>query len=135
MQDRMFDMVDINEEIERAKSTLEAADFAFQRHATKFDNNEIFEDATLVKKTNRHRNLQDVEVEEKPRPKAAFKWAKVSEMEEDPTQLKSITARKARINSLIAENTNADFPFEGPAIKIKPKSAFKSDKRKKTVSF
>ncbi|XP_046735859.1 uncharacterized protein LOC124405204 [Diprion similis] len=129
MQDRMFDMVDINDEIERAKSTLEAADFAFQRHATKFDNNEFFEDATSVNKTNRHRKLQDIEVDERPRPKAAFK-------EEDPTQLKSITARKARINSLIAENTNADyFPYGGTEIKTKPKSAFKSDKRKKTVSF
>uniref|UniRef100_A0ABD2W6K7 Uncharacterized protein n=1 Tax=Trichogramma kaykai TaxID=54128 RepID=A0ABD2W6K7_9HYME len=40
IEDRMFDMIDLNAEIEKAKNTLGAADNLFQRHALRFDNQE-----------------------------------------------------------------------------------------------
>ncbi|CAL7951023.1 unnamed protein product [Xylocopa violacea] len=49
MQDRIFDVIDLNAEIEKARNTLEQADIAFQRHATKFDNTDTCEDLSSKK--------------------------------------------------------------------------------------
>lgn len=140
-QDRMFDMIDINAEIERAKTTLEAADFAFQRHATKFDNEEFEDPAASQQKSFERMSKKQpevVEVEEKPKPKGQYKWSKLSDLEDDPNELKSVKARKARINSLIAETLATDSlpDYEtGNEVMLKPKSVPKTDKRRKNVKF
>lgn len=135
----MFDMVDMDAEIERAKATLGAADLAFGRHAAKFDNNEVPEltdDASMLQKIQRSRQMKQADVDEKSMTKSApFKWSRVAQMEEDPYELKSVKARKARINSLIAENATTDDYYEIDEPKPKSRSSGKSDKRKKSVGF
>ncbi|XP_012269059.4 uncharacterized protein LOC105693604 [Athalia rosae] len=129
----MFDMIDIDAEIERAKSTLEAADCAFQRHATKFDNEDPGE-TTMTDKFNRSRKMTDAEVEVKQKPSGPFKWSQVCQADDD-IPLMSVRARKARINSLVSEMTAADPPSETRDLRVIGRSMEKGDKRKKSVSF
>ncbi|XP_015602505.1 uncharacterized protein LOC107271255 [Cephus cinctus] len=130
MQDRMFDMIDINAEIERAKNTLEAAGTAFQRHATKFDNDEDLNDLPLSQKIERSRKLAVLDPIEKPKPKMpSIKWTKMQEQDEGDSE-KFMRARQARINSLIADNVLTETPGEN-----QPKRRSSFLKRKKSVSF
>ncbi|XP_023288689.1 uncharacterized protein LOC105698959, partial [Orussus abietinus] len=128
--DRIFDVTDINAEIERAKSTLEAADTAFQRHAVKFDNDDEFEETlSLAQRIERNRKLAAIDPIEKPKlPPPVVKWSRYPETDEEPTRNKAMQTRQARINSLIAENAmtdNAPPPQKGGSFL----------KRKKSVSF
>lgn len=132
MQDRIFDVIDLNAEIEKAKNTLEAADVVFQRHATKFDNqsNEEEESMSLAQKLDRSRKIANMElVPEKPKKPKTFlmKWSKVSVEEPKAGQ----TGRQRRINSLIDTSEIGD-PLD--ALVMQPMKR-KLLKRKKSVSF
>ncbi|KAL6255271.1 hypothetical protein P5V15_013608 [Pogonomyrmex californicus] len=129
MQDRIFDVIDLNAEIEKAKSTLEAADVVFQRHATKFDNQGDEEQTTsLAQKLDKTRKIANVRVPEKSKPKIFFlKWPKM--LVEEPKIAQ--TGRQRRINSLIDTGEITD-PLE--TLMMQPIKR-KFLKRKKSVSF
>ncbi|XP_011879642.1 PREDICTED: uncharacterized protein LOC105568522 isoform X2 [Vollenhovia emeryi] len=133
MQDRVFDVIDLNAEIEKAKSTLEAADIVFQRHATKFDNQGADDEQTmsLAQRLDRTRKIANVELE-KPRPKTfLIKWPKMPVDEPDAAQPTAQTGRQRRINSLI-DTSEIGNPLETLAMQpIKRRFM----KRKKSVSF
>ncbi|KMQ94342.1 hypothetical protein RF55_5519 [Lasius niger] len=129
MQDRIFDVIDLNAEIEKAKNTLEAADIVFQRHATKFDNqnNEDEQTMSLAQKLDRTRKIANMDlVPEKPKKPKTFlmKWSKVPVEEPEAGQ----TGRQRRINSLI-DTSEIDDPLDALVMKRKLL------KRKKSVSF
>ncbi|XP_072764594.1 uncharacterized protein [Anoplolepis gracilipes] len=126
MQDRIFDVLDLNAEIEKAKSTLEAADTVFQRHATKFDNESNDEGISL--KLDRTRKI-NMEIPEKPKKPKTFlmKWPKVPVEEPEAGQM----GRQRRINSLI-DTSEIGNPLE--TLVMQPMKR-KLSKRKKSVSF
>lgn len=129
LQDRIFDVIDLNAEIEKAKNTLEAADIVFQRHATKFDNqnNEDEQTMSLAQKLDRTRKIANMDlVPEKPKKPKTFlmKWSKVPVEEQEAGQ----TGRQRRINSLIDTSEIGD-PLDALVMKRKLL------KRKKSVSF
>ncbi|XP_011341642.1 uncharacterized protein LOC105281827 [Ooceraea biroi] len=132
MQDRIFDVIDLNAEIEKAKNTLEAAGIAFQRHATsKFDQDEDDQSMSLVQRLDRTRKIANMDVVvEKPKPKPfLMKWIKVPA--EEPDTQPAAQGRQRRINSLIDTSEITD-PLETIAMQpIKRKFL----KRKKSVSF
>ncbi|KAG7208559.1 hypothetical protein KM043_014775 [Ampulex compressa] len=133
MQDRIFDVIDLNAEIEKARTTLEAADIAFGRHATKFDNNDITEDMTLTQKLDRTRKIagMDVVQEKQTHKPFAIKWTKVPEVQVEPTVPQPMRARQNRINSLVDA---ADITDPLDSLTMQPlKRRFL--KRKKSVSF
>ncbi|KYM96966.1 hypothetical protein ALC62_12343 [Cyphomyrmex costatus] len=132
MQDRIFDVIDLNAEIEKAKSTLEAADIVFQRHATKFDNQGDDEQTmSLSQKLDRTRKIANVELE-KPKPKTfLLKWPKMPVDEPETAQPPLPTGRQHRINSLIDTNEIGD-PLETLAMQPMKRKFLK---RKKSVSF
>ncbi|XP_039306724.1 uncharacterized protein LOC105204082 isoform X2 [Solenopsis invicta] len=133
MQDRIFDVIDLNAEIEKAKSTLEAADIVFQRHATKFDNQDDNEQTmSVAQKLDRTRKIGNVELE-KPKPKTfLMKWPKTSSVDEpEATQPAAQTGRQRRINSLIDTGEIGD-PLEALAMQPMKRRFLK---RKKSVSF
>lgn len=131
LQDRIFDVIDLNAEIKKAKNTLEAADIVFQRHATKFDNQTNDEQAlSLVQKLDRTRKIANMElIPEKPKKPKTFlmKWSKLPVEESETGQ----TGRQRRINSLIDTSEIGD-PLE--ALVMQPMKR-KLVKRKKSVSF
>lgn len=129
-QDRIFDVIDLNAEIEKAKSTLEAADLVFQRHATKFDNQDN-EEQTVSQRLDRTRKIANIELE-KPKAKTfLIKWPKMPVDEPETVQSVAQTGRQHRINSLIDTSEIGD-PLE--AVAMQPiKRRFL--KRKKSVSF
>lgn len=116
-------MIDLNAEIERAKTTLEQADSAFQRHSLKFNNQEDdVENMSLAQRIERNRKLAAIDVSDKPEPKPpTVKWAKVNSPEKDQPP----TALRSRINSLFADNVSSENPFSNPSF----------SKRKKSTSF
>lgn len=123
-------MIDLNAEIEKAKSTLEAAGVAFQRHATKFDNQQNDDDEQKLDKT---RKIVNVDLTpEKPKPKTFFiKLPKIMQAEETEAVQPASKSGKRMINSLIGTNEIAD-PMDTIALQpIKRKFM----KRKKSVSF
>lgn len=123
-------MIDLNAEIEKAKSTLEAADIVFQRHATKFDNQGDDEQTTLSQKLDRTRKITNVELE-KPKPKTfLLKLPKIS-VDEPETQPPVPAGRQYRINSLIDTKEIGD-PRETLAMQPMKRRFLK---RKKSVSF
>ncbi|KAL0110857.1 hypothetical protein PUN28_014063 [Cardiocondyla obscurior] len=131
MQDRIFDVIDLNAEIEKAKTTLEAADVMFQRHATKFDNKDDDEQTTsLTQRLDKTRKIANVELE-KPKPKIfLMKWPKMPADEPEaakPTQ----AGRQRRINSLMDTNEIND-PLDVLAMQPMKQRFLK---RKKSVSF
>jgi len=128
LQDRIFDVIDLNAEIEKAKSTLEAADIVFQRHATKFDNQG---DDEQTQKLNKTRNIANVELE-KSKPKTfLIKLPKVTIDEPETTQSAALSGRQGRINSLIDTGEIGD-PLEILAMQPMKRRFLK---RKKSVSF
>ncbi|XP_070149918.1 uncharacterized protein [Polyergus mexicanus] len=131
MQDRIFDVIDLNAEIEKAKSTLEAADIMFQRHATKFNNQDNDEqEMLLTQKLDRTRKITNMElVPEQPKKPKTFlmKWSKVPVEEPEAGQ----AGRQRRINSLI-DTSEIGNPLE--ALAMQPMKR-KMLKRKKSVSF
>lgn len=130
LQDRIFDVIDLNAEIEKAKSTLEAADLVFQRHATKFDNQDNDEQTTL-QRLDRTRKIANVELE-KPRTKTfLMKWPKMPVDEPEAVQPVAQTGRQHRINSLIDTSEIGD-PLETLAMQPMKRRFLK---RKKSVSF
>ncbi|XP_020284813.1 uncharacterized protein LOC109855227 [Pseudomyrmex gracilis] len=134
MQDRIFDVIDLNAEIEKAKCTLEAADVAFQRHATKFDNqnNDEEQTAMLTQKLDKTRKIANVDLTpEKPKPKTFF--IKLPTMQAEETEAVQPVSKSGKrvINSLIGTNEIVD-PME--AIMLQPIKR-KLMKRKKSVSF
>ncbi|XP_067207677.1 uncharacterized protein [Linepithema humile] len=134
MQDRIFDVIDLNAEIEKAKTTLEAAGMAFQRHATKFDNqNEDEQTMSLTQRLDRTRKIANTDlVPEKSKPKTfLMKWPKVAIEESEAVQPAAQIGRQRRINSLIDTSEISD-PLETLVMQpIKRKFL----KRKKSVSF
>lgn len=131
-QDRIFDVIDLNAEIEKAKSTLEAADIVFQRHATKFDNQDDNEQTTsLTQRLDKTRRIANVELE-KPKPKTfLMKWPRMPVDEPEATQSAAQTGRQRRINSLI-DTGEIGNPLD--ALAMQPMKR-KFLKRKKSVSF
>lgn len=136
MQDRIFDVIDLNAEIEKAKNTLEAAEMAFQRHATKFDNQDDDEQTmSLAQKLDRTRKIANVELTpEEPKAKPVVgKWIKVLPVSEKPEVAiePAQAGRQRRINSLIDTSEIAD-PLESLAMQPMKRRFLK---RKKSVSF
>ncbi|XP_015119967.1 uncharacterized protein LOC107043142 [Diachasma alloeum] len=88
LQDRLFDMVDIGAEIERAKQTLGNSNLAFERHALKFDNKEIPEEepTNLIARLEKSRKLQQSR-EQKTEEPPLIKWSKYAEMRNDLPRL------------------------------------------------
>lgn len=129
LQDRIFDVIDLNAEIEKAKNTLEAADIMFQRHATKFNNQDNDEqEMSLTQKLDKTRKIANMElVPEQPKKTLLMKWPKVSVEEPEAGQ----TGRQRRINSLIDTNEIGN-PLE--TLVMQPMKR-KLLKRKKSVSF
>lgn len=134
MQDRMFDVIDLNAEIEKAKSTLEAADIAFQRHALKFDNEEDQENVSLTQKLDRTRKIASIELvpeRTKTNVQIPLRWARMQNAEEE-MQGVPVGKARARFNSLANGNEFVEDPLEILAMQpIKRKFL----KRKKSVSF
>jgi len=133
LQDRIFDVIDLNAEIEKAKNTLEAAEMAFQRHATnKFDRDDDEQSMSLVERLDRTRKIANMDVVvEKPKPRPfLMKWIKMPAEEPDIVQ-PAIQGRQRRINSLIDTSEIVD-PLE--AVAMQPMKR-KFLKRKKSVSF
>ncbi|KAL6429236.1 hypothetical protein ACFW04_008151 [Cataglyphis niger] len=129
MQDRIFDVIDLNAEIEKAKNTLEAADIMFQRHATKFNNQDNDEqEMSLTQKLDKTRKIANMElVPEQPKKTFLMKWPKIPVEEPEAGQ----TGRQRRINSLI-DTSEIGNPLE--TLVMQPMKR-KLLKRKKSVSF
>lgn len=123
-------MIDLNAEIEKAKSTLEAADVVFQRHATKFDNQGDDEQTTLpAHKLDRTGKIANVELE---KPKIyLMKWPNMPVDEPEAAQPAAQTGRQRRINSLI-DTGEIGNPLEALAMQPMKRRFLK---RKKSVSF
>lgn len=123
-------MIDLNAEIEKAKSTLEAADVVFQRHATKFDNLGDDEQTTLpAHKLDRTGKIANVELE---KPKIyLMKWPNMPVDEPEAAQPAAQTGRQRRINSLI-DTGEIGNPLEALAMQPMKRRFLK---RKKSVSF
>lgn len=133
VQDRLFDVIDLNAEIEKAKTTLEAADSAFQRHATKFDNEERPE-MTITEKLDRARKIANAEVaQEKSGNKSPpFKWTKVPQVEIEPCLPQpNKKGAQTRLGPVI---DSADITDPMDALALQPLKR-KILKRKKSVSF
>ncbi|XP_033205354.2 uncharacterized protein LOC117165935, partial [Bombus vancouverensis nearcticus] len=97
MQDRIFDVIDLNAEIEKAKNTLEQADIAFQQHATKFDNTDSCDDTRLKK-------FPNMEIlSEKPQPKT-IKFIKVPNIDIESCMPQPTKSRRDKINSIMETN-------------------------------
>ncbi|KAF3422782.1 hypothetical protein E2986_02370 [Frieseomelitta varia] len=124
MQDRLFDVIDLNAEIEKARNTLGQADIAFQRHATKFDNSESNDDVTLKK----FPNIESLP--EKPVPKT-IKFIKVPNVDIESCMPQPVKSRQNKINSIIEPNEIAN-PLNTIAL-LPLKRKFSN--KKKTVSF
>ncbi|XP_012533196.1 uncharacterized protein LOC105834903 [Monomorium pharaonis] len=135
MQDRIFDVIDLNAEIEKAKTTLEAADIVFQRHATKFDNQDDDDQTqtkSLAQRPDRIRKIANIEPSEKPKPKTfLIKLPKMLMDEPEAVQSANQTGRQRRINSLIDTGEIGD-PLETLAMRPMKRRFLK---RKKSVSF
>ncbi|XP_025159487.1 uncharacterized protein LOC105192246 [Harpegnathos saltator] len=108
---------------------------AFQRHATKFDNQEDDEQTmSLAQKLDRTRKIANAElVPEKLKVKPIVaKWIKVSANEKPEATAEAMqTGRQRRINSLIDTSEIAD-PLESLAMQPMKRRFLK---RKKSVSF
>ncbi|XP_071571722.1 uncharacterized protein [Temnothorax nylanderi] len=132
MQDRIFDVIDLNAEIEKAKNTLEAAGIVFQRHATKFNNQDDDEQTmSLAQKLDKTRKIANVELE-KPKPKTfLMKWPKMPVGEPEAAEPVAQAGRQRRINSLIDTSEIGD-PLEAVAMQPMKRRFLK---RKKSVSF
>ncbi|XP_068969019.1 uncharacterized protein [Bombus flavifrons] len=124
LQDRIFDVIDLNAEIEKARNTLEQADIAFQQHATKFDNTDTC-DSTRLKK------FPNMEIlSEKPQPKT-IKFIKVPNIDIESCMPQPIKSRRDKINSIMEPNEIAD-PLNTIAL-LPLKRKFSN--KKKSVSF
>lgn len=98
-------MIDVDAEIKQAKHTLKNANSAFQKHATKFDNNEEsgMESQNLIERLEKVRKLKNIaeksefqttDLIKKKIP--VFKWSKFAELENElPDYMGDMT--KARI--------------------------------------
>ncbi|XP_012147767.1 uncharacterized protein LOC100875687 isoform X2 [Megachile rotundata] len=124
MQDRIFDVIDLNAEIEKAKNTLEAADVAFQRHATKFDNTYDYDDMSS-------RKVLSVDMVPEKTSSKSIKFIKVPNVDMESCIPQSITPRHDRINSLIESAEDAN-PMNTLALQPLKRKFLK---RKKNVSF
>lgn len=123
MQDRIFDVIDLNAEIEKARNTLEQADIIFQRHATKFDNTENYDDMRLKK----FPNLEALS--EKPAPKT-IKFVKMPNVNIEPCV--PVKPRQEKINNLSIEPSEIADPLN--TITLLPLKR-KFSNKKKSVSF
>lgn len=113
-------MIDLNAEIEKAKTTLEAADVVFQRHATKFDNaGEIDE---ISPKKPGHMDIMG----SKP-----IKWVKAPNVDIESC-MPQPTKLKQRRNNSVVEAAEITDPLNAVAyLPLRRKFL----KRKKSVSF
>lgn len=124
LQDRIFDVIDLNAEIEKARNTLEQADIIFQRHATKFDNTENYDDMRLKK----FPNLEALS--EKPAPKT-IKFVKMPNVNIEPCV--PIKPRQEKINNnLSIEPSEIADPLN--TVTLLPLKR-KFSNKKKSVSF
>lgn len=120
----MFDMMDLNAEIAKAKNTLGAADDVFQRHALRFDN-DVYDDDEKFSLAQRLDRARRVAAQELPDNKANnVKYMKLVPVEKPPGDIVPVQ-RRSRQNSLV-DNPYVDEP--------KPRKRSYS-KRKKSVSF
>ncbi|XP_031849657.1 uncharacterized protein LOC116434892 isoform X2 [Nomia melanderi] len=125
MQDRIFDVIDLNAEIEKAKTTLEAADFAFQRHASKFDNTESSESTPERKIYN-----QEFIPQKKRFPKT-MKWIKVPSVEMETFLPYPLKTKQEKYNTIAGEDGIEDPLNKLALLPLKRRIL----KRKKSVSF
>ncbi|XP_057328413.1 uncharacterized protein LOC130669489 isoform X3 [Microplitis mediator] len=105
LEDHLFDLIDVDAEIKQAKHTLKNANSAFQKHATKFNNNEEsgMESQNLIERLEKVRKLKNIadnsefqtaDFIKKKIP--VFKWSKFAELENElPEYMGDMT--KARI--------------------------------------
>ncbi|XP_076751651.1 uncharacterized protein LOC143423900 [Xylocopa sonorina] len=123
MQDRIFDVIDLNAEIEKARNTLEQADIAFQRHATKFDNTDSCEDLSSKKFLN-----MDIS-SEKQAPKS-IKFIKIPNVDIVPYLPQPTRARQDR--TMLIDTNDISDPLKTVAL-LPLKRKFST--KKKTVTF
>ncbi|XP_076247895.1 uncharacterized protein LOC143187558 [Calliopsis andreniformis] len=124
MQDRIFDVIDLNAEIEKARTTLQAAGVAFQRHATKFDNTQEPDEA-LSKKLAQIGTVPE-KVTFKP-----VKWIKVPDVDIESCMPQPAKVKQNRNNSIVEAAEISD-PLNTVAL-LPLKRRFL--RRKKNVSF
>lgn len=124
----------MNAEIEKAKNTLQAAGVVFQRHATKFDNqDDVDETMSFAQKLDKKRKITNIDLTpNKPKSKPFLMKLINVPVTEHPQIIETAqTGRRRKINSLIDTGEIAD-PLETLAMQpIKRKFL----KRKKSVSF
>ncbi|KAJ8686168.1 hypothetical protein QAD02_021962 [Eretmocerus hayati] len=130
MQERLFDMIDLNAEIEKAKNTLGQADSIFQRHALRFDNeaDDLDPKMSLARRLDRARQIAAQEVPDQRQ--SGVKWTKLVPVEQgnEPMPIPSQPQqRRTRLNSL-ADDPYADNP------EPRRKRGY-NNRRKKSVSF
>lgn len=124
LQDRIFDVINLNAEIEKARNTLEQADMAFQRHATKFDNTDVNEE-NIIKK------FPNIDIlSEKAMPKS-IKFIKLPNVDIESCMPQPMKPRQEKMNPYIESNDVAD-PLNTIAL-LPLKRKFSN--KKKRVSF
>lgn len=124
LQDRIFDVINLNAEIEKARNTLEQADLAFQRHATKFDNTDVNEE-NIIKK------FPNIDIlSEKAMPKS-IKFIKLPNVDIESCMPQPMKPRQEKMNPYIESNDVAD-PLNTIAL-LPLKRKFSN--KKKRVSF
>lgn len=122
----MFDMTDMNAEIEKAKTTLGAADTLFQRHALRFDNeaDDLDPNRSLAQRIDRSRKIASQDVPDNK--KSNVQWMKLVPVEQPPPEIAAqAQPRRASVNSY------ADNPY----VDNEPRGKRGYSKRKKSVSF
>lgn len=117
-------MINLNAEIEKARNTLEQADMAFQRHATKFDNTDVNEE-NIIKK------FPNIDIlSEKAMPKS-IKFIKLPNVDIESCMPQPMKPRQEKMNPYIESNDVAD-PLNTIAL-LPLKRKFSN--KKKRVSF
>lgn len=125
----MFDSVDINKEIKKAKDTLASAGVVFQRHARKFDNADDYEqELSLAQRMNRRKMVASQEIPNQRKPQQPM-WAKL--VPADQAVLEPTSPLRQRLNSIIAENIMTDSAQEKEEV-MKRRAI---NARKKSVCF
>lgn len=125
----MFDVMDLSAEIEKAKTTLNAADNLFQRHQLRFDNDdeEAYANMTLAQRLDRTRKIASMEIPVEKKPKKSL--YKLVPVKEDEIPIVPEHKRRERIHSIVNENAFSENTQESRG------NSKSYSKRKKSVSF
>lgn len=144
----MFDMIDIGAEMDRARSTLETSNKAFEKHATKFDNVETpeVEPKNLVERLEKTRKLKKLQlIQEQPDIEGKIKtpmmkWCTFVELDNEmPKLVGQLTKARIRNEAPITADGRTlviDEKIKSEQSTEKRRSKKRSTlKKKKTVAF